>query len=855
MRTPSNQELERSRQATISALRQIDESTLIKLSRLTLPEIRALRQEVARVLPAGNLPAFVLSGLVKLKGRHVEPAQVRKDVTTLMRGISLLPQGLYSLFVVGPAAVLYAYQQLLQLAGKDLSSAFPEGTWQFYLQFGLREDTAWHASENIALHRALPPNPDPVEMAAAMLYAVLETLYQYDHLLAMDWEERVTLRLLEEILTAEEEAKDSPSQAPISAWNARRPYHVPLEGDGRDYLTYRRETFREFLHEQLATLPPSTQEQLQQRYQARASKELAAYQDQMTILATLEPDKYQEQRRPLALWQAHVAFIWRDQVYLLPACQKDEHGSPLCYPFTSVIPQPLYRLTEGTLCDAQRRPVVVNRSGEVRYRDDGRPLGVLRPPTPGAVKSWVAAIQRYSQQEDDRICADLLLASAPRAIQQSLRTGLPPDVQAGLAGLRTAPIVVNWDLRPANQPLSHIRQARRGVGDHAMTIFRTERSLVYTQSHIFFDGLWSMAVMEIMTQAAARWYHRSISRLGAASPGRFAPIPLPLAVSSDIAHRIREHIRPGEAAAESQGVDLPSLSRLRKWLRQRGVRLTVNDFLVLYRSLHASRYELSPRMRQELAAFRERHRSPEAEAALQSINETLARFRHTNPALLIPMDASNVAPKERVFPTTFRNPLVDIEERLGVVQERLQEYHAHPHPAQWQPFDQARRELLAYLKAFGELMDALKGVTMRGESFNTATIRLLAHLPSSMQQVLDQIPQRIGILNEIIKGNEVFSNVGRVAPGSAIVRFISAKDDGATKELVWGIVTDDTGCMHISLRDFRPFVPMLLALGEQPLADLLAWDYLESYVQGINHFVADLSAVAAERISTNGQNE
>jgi hypothetical protein len=49
--------------------------------------------------------------------------------------------------------------------------------------------------------------------------------------------------------------------------------------------------------------------------------------------------------------------------------------------------------------------------------------------------------------------------------------------------------------------------------------------------------------------------------------------------------------------------------------------------------------------------------------------------------------------------------------------------------------------------------------------------------------------------------------------------------------------------MHISLRDFRPFVSQLVALGETELADLLARDYLESYVQGLNRYVAELSTL------------
>jgi hypothetical protein len=214
------------------------------------------------------------------------------------------------------------------------------------------------------------------------------------------------------------------------------------------------------------------------------------------------------------------------------------------------------------------------------------------------------------------------------------------------------------------------------------------------------------------------------------------------------------------------------------------------------------------------------------------------------------MDASNVAPRERIFPTTFRNPLVEIGEKIAAADEACRVFQKQRDQSSWAGFDQARREMLAYLDAFGEVLETLKAVTMRGESFNTATIRMLAHLPASLQHLLDQIPQRIGVLNEIIKGTEVFSNVGRVASGSSLRRFISARDDGHTKWLVWGVLTDDRGVMHLSLRDFRPFVPLLRQLKDEAgpeLADLMARDYLEGYVEGFNRLVIRLGTVVSER--------
>jgi hypothetical protein len=370
--------------------------------------------------------------------------------------------------------------------------------------------------------------------------------------------------------------------------------------------------------------------------------------------------------------------------------------------------------------------------------------------------------------------------------------------------------------------------------------------MVFDQSHIFFDGVWGLAVAEILTDSARFWYRR-LTENQRAVPKMPRPAPLKLRGTPQIEALAKPKYRMNEAAAESAGVKSNHLFRLRKWLRQRGVRLTVNDLLILYRFFHSSWYQPSRTLIQALEAFQSRATSTGAQAAYQSIEATLARLRETNPALLIPMDASNVSPRERVFPTTFRNPLTEIREKFVIAQDRYRAYRACPNSDHWRAFDRARRELLTYLKAFGELMDTLKAVTMRGESFNTASIRLLGHLHPSMQNLLDQIPQRIGALNEVIKGNEAFSNVGRVAPGTSLTRFISARDDGQTKELIWGILTDDQGQMHISLRDFRPFVPQLLILGETELADLLAEDYLERYVDGLNRFVAELSTLITSK--------
>ncbi len=96
------------------------------------------------------------------------------------------------------------------------------------------------------------------------------------------------------------------------------------------------------------------------------------------------------------------------------------------------------------------------------------------------------------------------------------------------------------------------------------------------------------------------------------------------------------------------------------------------------------------------------------------------------------------------------------------------------------------------------------------------------------------------MLNDIIKGREVFSNVGAVAPDSTLTRFITAKDDNDRKTLAWGVLTDANGVMRLSLRDFRPHVRLLMDIGRRDLATCLVQDYLDAYANGLNSYIRDL---------------
>jgi hypothetical protein len=158
-------------------------------------------------------------------------------------------------------------------------------------------------------------------------------------------------------------------------------------------------------------------------------------------------------------------------------------------------------------------------------------------------------------------------------------------------------------------------------------------------------------------------------------------------------------------------------------------------------------------------------------------------------------------------------------------------------------FARKRAFLLGSLLAFSHILAANKSVAMRGESFNLAILKLLVGLPSWLQRLLNAIPEGVPALNELLKGDEVYSNVGRVAQGSSLTRFMTAKDDGNTKALAWGVMTDNDNSLIVTMRDFRPHVKPLAKAGQIDLAHHLAQDYVVSYTNSLIGVVARLSAI------------
>ncbi|MCU0498939.1 MAG: hypothetical protein MUF87_16425 [Anaerolineae bacterium] len=783
------------RQATLrtagSLMNVATTQQIMELSQLTLPEVSRITDEVARVIPAGNVPGMILSGLTRLEGRTVESNESKKNIGMLFKGVRVtLGKAMYSALFAGPAAVLYGYQMLMRLAGKDTNTAFPEGTWQFYLECALREDSARHSNETTGFHHSVGGYPQ-TDQLAAWLITIANTVKELPDLLKNEWRERMLLQTLAE--TAHHHRLNNAAfyDTLYPQWEKQRPYR--RDSVNETYASFRYTQFELFWHPHAQALSRAAREDFERRFADLQAERLAAYQRQMSWLAYLKPDLYNETRIHYDYDKAMIGVIWHGRYYLFPL------------------------------------------------------LGLLDTATARRVASAILK----SQPTQDPAAIDDLLVRVPREHQTDLRAQLAPNAQEELAHLAYVPVMLNWDQRDVNHPLAFIRQGKRGIGDHALTIFRTQDSFVFDQSHIFFDGAGGAAIAQILTNEAILWADRiaqTTLHRGGSAPNLYSPL---LATPPKIANVIKKipTITP-EASAENQRTDLALIQSLRKLLKQRSddlSRITVNDLLILYRGMHALRYEPSERLQREINQLGQ-SRNAGAQKALQAIRESLERLRAKNPAIMIPIDASRHDPRERVYPTTFWNPITDFAHIHDQTVNAWQNYQLGGR----KDFEKLQAQYLSMIGGFAQLLSKYKEIALRGESASTLSIKSLAHLPPALQQLFANLPSKFDLLNEIIKGEEVFSNIGRVAPGSTLRRFITAKDDNAQKTFCWGVITDDRDVVHFTLRDFRPHVRLLQELGYAPLAQLMVQDYLDSYVIGLNQYMIELReiTVAGKRTTT-----
>lgn len=777
---------------TRSELERITQTRRFReLSRLSLPQIEATVDLVARVVPAGSIPRVILNGLAAMPGRKLTAHTARRDMHLLIAGLEDL--AVFSTAFAAPAAAIWGYQNLLKLAGKDPESAFPQGTWQFYVNYALREDTARHTCETHGFDTLLNEHDislSPLKRMAAWLLAAIHCLHQYDDLLRNEWREQVYLRELAAIMAAEPEADKY--RRLFRQWSRRRPFSRGQ--DARPHHTfpdYRRMRFNDFLEGAMADLSRSQRRDWVEQVRQAREHELPAYQRQMSLLNGLVPGRYGEERAAISLEWAQIGLIYQGCYYLIPASRPDGGGPA--------------------------RPETV--LAQIR--------ALLDHPAPAST----------SLQDMTRIQREYLTKLLPQ---------FDPTLGEELDLLNLAPVLFNFDQTPAEQPLAELRQVERGIGSHAMTIIDTGRTFVFDQSHIFFDGAWGAALAEILTNEALSWavyLHRLPPE--AARQKRPAVLSFTRSAANEEQIATAPRVMP-EVSAETDAVRLPDVLRLRKLFKLRNdlIHLTVNDILILFRAIHAATYVAGPELIQEIARLASR---PETRAAATMANQAVSNAENLNPAILIPVDAGQKDPRERVHPISFIVPLEELD-LLHLHREAIDALNAYQHQEgnreeAYQAFDQIQRRYLSALAGCGAVFRQAKEVAAAGESTSVGSIKMLAHLPPALQRLLDNIPGRFDVLNDVIKGREVFSNIGVVAPGSSLTRFLTAKDDNEQKALAWGVITDSDQVMRITLRDFRPHVSLLIEAGQRDLARWITTDYLDSFARHLNGYVHDLHRI------------
>lgn len=774
------------------------------LSELSLPEIEAMVSSVAELVPAGNVPGLILNGLARLQGNQPSSKTVKRDVRMLLRGVEqVMDRAVYSAFFAGPAAVIWGYQNLLRLAGKNPDAAFPDGTWQFYVDYAMRDDTARHTNETDGFDAYLREHEialDDVDRMTVWVMTAIQIIHQYPDLLKNEWRERVYSRALYEL---DEGAAHRRKYARVfQEWQQNHlPYRRRADYQTREsYPAYRHRKFDEYLINYLNELNVEHRRAWMKRTSDLKKRDLAAFQEQMGIRAHLEADHYSETRRPLPLKDIHIGVIYDRRYYLVPACQR------------------------GTALAADLETVRAQLAAMVLFPSDAPPTSLID------------------------------LARIKRSQWPDLLGRLPAEFADQLAMLQLTPIIINFDTRGQTGPLAQLRQAERGIGDHALTIFDTGKTTIFDQSHIFFDGIWGATLAEIMTNEAMLWT-RTVQRMQPARPGRERPYSPPL----QLAERKRKRVLHDkvmrvqrEASAETVIEEMTRVKDLRQLFKQRSdlLSLTVNDLLVLYRAIHAMTYQPDKRLIADLQKLtRKRKTRPAAEAALAAL-----QHEPDSPAIMIPVDASIYDPRQRLHPMSFEVPLRELD-LIQLHQDVLAALDAYEkkrrgREAAYQHFDALQRQYLTAIASFGQVMSRAKEIANRGESASVGTIKLLAHMPPAMQRLLDSIPGRFDVLNDIIKGRETFSNIGRVVPSSTLRRFLTARDDNEKKTLAWGIVTDAQGKMHITLRDFRPHVQLLLDVDEPAMAQRITQDYLNAFATGFVAYIQQVQRITAQSRET-----
>ncbi|MCC6904329.1 MAG: hypothetical protein IT326_00700, partial [Anaerolineae bacterium] len=517
-----------------------------------------------------TLPGLIRSGWMLLLARRVQPRTGgRKHV---LRPGDYADRLLYGALIAGPALILSGFQSLrTAITGKPRQ--FEDGAWQWALQFSLREDLAHHTVETTGYAADRPDTATETDDLTAWVVALTQFIWEYDDLMGVIWDEWTQIRLIAQV-AEEADLSDHPLVARlVREWELARPYHAPLNGT---YADIRREVLRAFLAPRLEMLPAEYRQKLDDRYNRLAHTRRARYQRQMSLLSRIEPGPMRDDKVMIPLWDACVGLVAGGEYHLLNLVLRDAQGRPLvfstdgeCWPLT---------IRDGQAFHPDGREMFA-RGADICFVEGGARAGALEPVAVSHIKWQIDQILRTRPDSSvmQRHEVDVLLAESPRRLQKRLRALLPSSTRDALEDLLHAPVIINWDMHPRDRTLAELRRAQRGTGNHALTVIRTDTSMVFDQHHVYFDGTWSLAMAEVLTNAASQWNKRIT---GITPRECTVPAALKIEATPTFLREARRHQQITEISAETTIFDITQIFNLRKLLSETGTHLTVNDLLV-----------------------------------------------------------------------------------------------------------------------------------------------------------------------------------------------------------------------------------------------------------------------------------
>lgn len=666
-----------------------------------------------------------------------------------------------------------------------------EPLFQAFAKKALRDDAARFSVECVYPSPALHGE---TSLLAGCIFTVAQLLHHYADLLACEWDNRMYARDLASSVPSGQSGA-SP-HGPIGRITIE-----PSEDMFADLAAYVRayERALEERRQRCAQLfANSGYDAALQAHIRRREKGLPAYQRQMSLLQSLRPGRHQDVPVPIPVDKLNIAVRKGNRYVLIP----------------------------------------------VYVPDQGRATGSYRMISKEEIRGYAEYIGEMP--DEGPISLNPSLPRIPRRYQHGVRKRYIPEVLEKLEVLASAPVVINWNIHDASRNLSSIRQTQRGGNDQPLTLIRTERGMVFDFSHILFDGLWASRVahyimhftisitngLELEDTAAAakeppvldtpadRQEESFPLAVLAARPDRVQTVQLELDVDSKEREAPHTDKLVHEVSAELDGIELKSLTAPLQLMNQHGVKITINDLLLLARMLHAKTYRPSMQVEQALACLSD---PKEARSAVRLWRQRMEKERQCPPALLIPVDVTEHDPKERLYMTSIRPddlPQGLLEQLAQLI--RLRSARINSFPTIMTGINERLAEaILIFRKKFN--------LALQGKSFSTKASRLFVASPYPMRDVGDWVTEQVKGLQTRVKGDELFSSLGQMPPWSTAIRFMSARSKGKAQQRVWGIMTDNQQRLMITLRDFHPLTVMLIRNGQGNLAASILQDYLNAF--------------------------